>query len=136
MITTGGSYTDITERFMVGSDQWTILDTAKLPNGMEGAAMVSIYNTLYLTGKNEYLHGHNLSRNFDIMKYSNLGGIREGSSVASNEFLKYDINTVNPKWIQEPNSQLSVARFDHAVGVITKDLAYQLCSTTTTGSTV
>ena len=40
---------------MVGSDQWIIVDTAKLPNKMKGAAMVSIYNTLYLTGKNEYV---------------------------------------------------------------------------------
>ena len=114
---------------MVGSDQWTILPTAKLPNKMEGAAMVSIYNTLYLTGKNEYLHVHNI-QNFSIMNYSNLGGLREGASVASKEFLKYDISTVNPKWIQEPNSQLSVARFDHAVGVITKDLADQFCTGT------
>ena len=127
-VTTDGTYTDITERFMIygGYGQWTKVDTAKLPNKMEGAAMVSIYNTLYLTGNNEYLHVHNI-RNFSIMNYSNLGGLREGSSVASKEFLKYDINTVNPKWIQEPNSQLSVARFDHAVGVITQDLADQLC---------
>ena len=69
------------------------------------------------------------------MNYSNLGGIREGTTlVASKDFLKYDINS--GQWIQVPNSQLAVARFDHAVGVITKDLAYQLCSTTTTGSTV
>ena len=66
-VTTGGSYTDITERWMVkGRREWTILPTANLPNKMEGAAMVSIYNTLYLTGKNEYLHGHNFSQYFDI----------------------------------------------------------------------
>ena len=59
------------------------------------------------------------------MNYSNLGG--RGPSGASKEFLKYDINTVNTQWIQEPNSQLYLARFNHAVGVITKDLADQLC---------
>ena len=109
-------------------DQWTKVATANLPNKMEGAAMVSIYNTLYLTGKNEYLHGHNLSQNFDIMNYSNLGGLREGNLGASKEFLKYDI-TVNPIWIQiqDPNSQSNKKRFDHAVGVITQELANQLC---------
>ena len=129
-VTTDGTYTDITERFMIygGYGQWTKVDTAKLPNKMEGAAMVSIYNTLYLTGKNEYLHGHNLSQNFDIMTYSNLGGLREGNLGASKEFLKYDI-TVNPIWIQiqDPNSQSNKKRFDHAVGVITQELADQLC---------
>ena len=91
------------------------------PPEEEGAAMVFIYNTLYLTGKNEYLHRH-LSQNFDLMKYSNLGGRIDGT-LASKIFLKFDINTVNPQWIQKPNSQLAVARFDHAVGVITRDLA-------------
>ena len=70
------------------------------------------------------LHGHNI-QNFSIMNYSNLGGLREGASVASKEFLKYDINS--EEWIQDPNSQLAVARFDHAVGVITQELADQLC---------
>ena len=53
-VTTDSWYTDITERWMAGERGWTIVDTAKLPKRMKQAAMVSIYNTLYLTGKNEY----------------------------------------------------------------------------------
>ena len=48
---------DVTERLVVGGREWTWtqVQTAQLPNKMESAAMVSIYNTLYLTGKNEYV---------------------------------------------------------------------------------
>ena len=63
-----------------------------------------------------------------ISTCSNLGGLREGNLGASKEFLKYDI-TVNPIWIQiqDPNVQSNMKRFDHAVGVITQELANQLC---------
>ena len=49
-LTTGGAYTDTTEVWMYGEQQWKIVDSAKLPVGIQAAAIVSIYNTLYLTG--------------------------------------------------------------------------------------
>ena len=49
-MTTGGSFTDVTEKWMYGEKKWTIVASAPLPNAMEGAAIVSIYNSLYLTG--------------------------------------------------------------------------------------
>ena len=61
----------------------------------------------------------------DLLNYSNLGGYH--STENSNKILKYDISTFNPQWIEDPNVKLSVARRCHAVGVITKALADQLC---------
>ena len=33
-----------------GRKEWTLLNTAKLPNKMEGLAIVTIYNKVYATG--------------------------------------------------------------------------------------
>ena len=67
-------------------------------------------------------------RHIETIKTSSLGGVKEGSTTTvSKEFLKYDTTGQNPEWKPVTNGQLAVARFDHAAGVITKELADQLC---------
>ena len=49
--TEDGSDTDTTERFeLEGRKEWILSNSAKLPNKMEGLAIVTIYNKVYATG--------------------------------------------------------------------------------------
>ena len=52
-VTETGASTDTTEMFFPWDyhrKEWQLLPNAKLPQKMDGMAMVSIYNNLYLTG--------------------------------------------------------------------------------------
>ena len=49
--TQDGTDTDTTEMYEPeGRKDWTILNTATLPNKMEGLAVVTVYNKVYATG--------------------------------------------------------------------------------------
>ena len=65
---------------------------------------------------------------FEIFQTSKpyIGGRTETG--VSTKILKYDTSGENPEWKQVTGGDLSVARFDHAVGVITKNLADALCA--------
>ena len=49
---TAAGFTDTTEKSIMPwtSREWTVVGSAPLPNKMAGAAIVAIYNKLYLTG--------------------------------------------------------------------------------------